>query len=238
MAPSIIGMQSIIATRSVEIFLMVVDRCVVKHIFNFSAKVQQNFDICKFICCECLRTSIIICNFADGFEKLRTMKTFREIIGYVLGGVLFVALLPTIMWLASGMPALAHIGAYRAAITGMLIMGGLTLSVWTIVYMKRQGKGNPMDAFDHEIGPRTQHLMTDGPYRLNRNPMLTGTFLYLSGFIVWLWTWQSLLVWLIFVAIMIVQVRSEEKRLLRDFGEEYDAYCKRTGRFLPFTWNK
>ena len=39
------------------------------------------------------------------------MKLLREIIGYVLGGVLFVALMPTVMWLASGMPKLEHIGA-------------------------------------------------------------------------------------------------------------------------------
>ncbi len=163
------------------------------------------------------------------------MAKVRDIAGYVLGGVLFVVLLPTVMWLASGMPALEHIGAVRASIAGVLILGGLALSVWTIVYMKRRGKGNPMDAFDHEIASRTQHLMTDGPYRLNRNPMLTGTFVYLSGYIVWLWTWQALLVWVIFVGIMFVQVLSEEKRLRRDFGEEYETYCKRTGRFLPFS---
>jgi len=166
-------------------------------------------------------------------------KTIQNIAGYVLGGVMFVGLLPTIMWLASGMPDMAvHIGALRASLTGLLMLGGLTLSVWTIVYMKRRGKGNPMDAFGHEVAPRTQHLMVDGPYRLNRNPMLTGTFIYLLGYIVWLWTWQALLVWVIFVAIMIVQVLSEEKRLRRDFGEEYEAYCRRTGRFLPWTCKK
>lgn len=155
----------------------------------------------------------------------------KEIAGYVLGGVMFVVLLPTIMWLASGMPALEHIGALRASLTGLLMVGGLTLSVWTIVYMKRRGKGNPMDAFGHEVAPRTQHLMTDGPYRLNRNPMLTGTLVYLASFIVWLWTWQAVLVWFIFLAIMFVQVLTEEKRLRQDFGEEYEAYCKRTRRF-------
>lgn len=67
------------------------------------------------------------------------------------------------------------------------MVGGLTLSVWTIVYMKLRGKGNPMDAFGHEVAPRTQHLMTEGPYRINRNPMLTGTLFYLASFIVWLW---------------------------------------------------
>ena len=160
------------------------------------------------------------------------MKKIREIAGYVLGGVLFVGVLPTIMWLASGMPNMAvHIGVWRAVGTGILILGGLSLSIWTIVYMKTRGKGNPMDAFGKEIGPRTQHLMTDGPYRINRNPMLTGTLLYLAGFIVWLWTWQALLVWAIFFVIMFVQVLTEEHRLKRDFGEEYDAYCKQTRRF-------
>ena len=37
------------------------------------------------------------------------------------------------------------------------MLGGLTLSVWTIAYMKLRGKGNPMDAFGHEVAPRTQH---------------------------------------------------------------------------------
>ena len=160
------------------------------------------------------------------------MKQLREIVGYVLGGVLFVVLLPGIMWLASGMPDPAvHIGAWRALATGVLMLGGLSLSVWTIVYMKTRGKGNPMDAFGKEIAPRTQHLMTDGPYRINRNPMLTGTLTYLAGFCIWLWTWQAVVVWAVFFAIMFVQVLTEEKRLRKDFGKEYEEYCKNSRRF-------
>jgi len=159
------------------------------------------------------------------------MKVFREIVGYVLGGVLFVGLIPAIMWFTSGRPELEHIGALRASVTGLLIIGGLSLSVWTIIYMKRRGKGNPMDAFGHEVAPRTQHLMTDGPYRINRNPMLTGTLTYLAGAAVWLWTWQAVLVWVLFFCIMFVQVVSEERRLLRDFGTEYEDYCKHSRRF-------
>ena len=160
------------------------------------------------------------------------MKQLREIIGYLLGGLLFVVLMPTVMWLVSGMPEIMPVGAVRASITGLLMIGGLTLSIWTIVYMKRRGKGNPMDAFGHEVAPRTQHLMTDGPYRLNRNPMLTGTLIYLAGFAIWLCTWQALIVWMLFFAIMSVQVISEERRLHRDFGNEYDEYCKNVPRFF------
>ena len=161
------------------------------------------------------------------------MKKLREIAGYVLGGLMFVLLIPTLMWLASGRPNLGDIPVWRIVIAVVLAVLGIALSVWSIVYMRRKGNGNPMDAFGHEVAPRTRHLMTDGPYRLSRNPMLTGSFVYYAGVCVCLWTWQALLVFVAFIAIMLLQVRSEEKRLLRDFGAEYEEYCRRTGRFWP-----
>ena len=162
------------------------------------------------------------------------MKILKEIFGYVLGGILFVALIPSIMWFASGQPEVLPIGNVRLIIGIILAAAELGTSIWSIVYMRCKGNGNPMDAFGHEVAPRTVHLMTDGPYRLSRNPMLTGTFVYLSGICVWLWTWQSVAVFVVFIEIMLIQVRTEEKRLLKDFGEEYETYCRRTGRFLPF----
>lgn len=159
------------------------------------------------------------------------MKLLREIVGYVLGGVLFVGLIPTLMWLASGMPDLLPIDIARGGVAIAIMLAGLALSIWTIIYMKRRGKGNPMDAFGHEVAPRTSHLMTDGPYRINRNPMLTGTLIYLAGIAIVLWSWQALLVFAAFVAIMMVQVFSEERRLHRDFGKEYEEFCKIRRRF-------
>ena len=159
------------------------------------------------------------------------MKLLREIIGYLLGGVLFVGLMPTLMWLASSRPAVWPVATIRLIVAILLILLGLALSVWTIVYMRHKADGNPMDAFGHEVAPRTKCLMTDGPYRINRNPMLTGIFLYLIGICVWLWTWQAAAVFVAFVVIMLIQVRSEEIRLRRDFGEEYEEYCRNSRRF-------
>ena len=164
------------------------------------------------------------------------MKKMREIAGYVIGGLMFVLLIPTVMWLASGRPDFGDIPVWRIVIAAVLAVFGIALSVWSIVYMRHKGDGNPMDAFGHEVAPRTKHLMTDGPYRLSRNPMLTGIFVYLIGCCIWLWTWQSVLVFIVFVAIMLVQVRTEESRLRRDFGEEYEEYCRKVGRFLPGNW--
>ena len=158
----------------------------------------------------------------------------RNTFGYLLGFLVFVAGIPALMWRVSGMPAIAIIPTGRLILSALIAMVGLSLSVWSIVYMKRVGKGNPFDAMGHEVAPRTKHLMTDGPYRLSRNPMLSGTYLYYIGLVVAWWSWWALLVFAVVAGLMMLQVRSEEKRLAADFGEEYLEYKKRTGRFITF----
>ena len=106
---------------------------------------------------------------------------------------MFVFLIPTLMWWVSGMPSMREVPVWKLVLAIALALLGLTLSVWSIVYMRRKGDGNPMDAFGHEVAPRTKHLMTEGPYRLSRNPMLTGSFVYYAGVCIWLWKWPALL---------------------------------------------
>jgi protein-S-isoprenylcysteine O-methyltransferase Ste14 len=161
------------------------------------------------------------------------IKILREIAGYVLGLVVFVGLMPTLMWLASGRPSIVAVAPVWLIVVGLAMMVlGLALSLWSIIHMRHVGKGNPFDAFGHEVAPRTQHLMTDGPYRFSRNPMLLGVFVLLIGMIVILHTWQAVLIFALFVAIMLRQVASEEKRLAKDFGDEYAEYCKHTRRII------
>ena len=156
----------------------------------------------------------------------------RQIIGYLLGFSVFIAGIPALMWLVAGMPTPADIPIIRLYLGMIIAVAGLALSVWSIVYMKRVGMGNPFDAMGHEVAPRTRHLMTDGPYKRSRNPMLTGTYLYYVGVLIALWSWWSLLLFAIIAAVMTLQVRSEEKRLETDFGQEYLDYKKKVRRFL------
>ena len=156
----------------------------------------------------------------------------KQVLGYVLGFSIFIVGIPALMWWVAGMPALADLPVGRLYLTTLIALAGLALSVWSIVYMKRVGKGNPFDAMGHEVAPRTKHLMTDGPYKMSRNPMLSGTYLYYIGVLIALWSWWSLLVFAVIATVMMQQVRSEEKRLEADFGQEYLDYKKRTGRFI------
>ena len=156
----------------------------------------------------------------------------KQVLGYVLGFVIFIVGIPTLMWWAAGMPAWADLPVGRLYLAALVALAGLVLSVWSIVYMKRVGKGNPFDAMGHEVAPRTRLLMTDGPYKMSRNPMLTGTYLYYIGILIALWSWWALLVFAIIAAVMMLQVRSEEKRLEADFGQEYLDYKRNVRRFL------
>ena len=159
--------------------------------------------------------------------------SIRDFIGYVMGLILFVVLIPIIMWKLSGD---IHLGMAQTAVLAVLALGGIGLSIWSIVYMRNVGKGNPMDAFNHEVAPRTVNLMTEGPYRICRNPMLLGVFLYYIGVIICLGTWQSATVFVVYFAVMMVQVRREEERLRQDFGKAYEEYCRTTKKLIPFVW--
>ena len=156
-----------------------------------------------------------------------------NIIGYLLGLLIFVIGIPALMWLVSGRPWPYYPDSmWQFIISVLLAVCGLTLSIYSIVYMRIVGKGNPFDAFGHEVAPRTKRLMTSGPYRLCRNPMLVGIYIYDVGILVWLWSVLPVIIFLIEVILLTLQVHSEEKRLTQDFGQEYLDYKKRVKRYL------
>lgn len=170
----------------------------------------------------------IICSRRREIEKMK--KFIRETGAYVFGFIVFVVLLPLIMWLAAGRSEITG-----AALVMLCIFGaaGIGISLWSIIYMRLVGKGNPFDAYGHELAPRTKHLITGGPYRLCRNPMMTGMLIYWVTLQLVLLSWKACLVFVAVMIAMAFQIRSEEKRLETDFGEEYAEYKSRTFRFIP-----
>ena len=156
----------------------------------------------------------------------------KNAVGYILGFLVFVAGIPALMWWVSGRPFPWAPALPWAIIAAIFMVVGISLSIWAIVHMKKVGEGNPFDAYNHEVAPRTKHLMTDGPYRFSRNPMLLGIYVYDIGVMLWLLSWWALIVFAVEVVFLTVQVRSEEKRLEADFGDEYRAYKKQVPRYF------
>ena len=155
-----------------------------------------------------------------------------DVFGYILGLLIFVIGIPALMWLVSGRPwPYAPDSVVLRVVALLFVVSGFALSIYSIVYMRVVGKGNPFDAYNHEVAPRTKHLMTEGPYSLCRNPMLVGIYIYDVGILLWLCSAMPLLIFILEVILLTLQVRSEEKRLEEDFGQEYIDYKKRVGRY-------
>ena len=66
------------------------------------------------------------------------IRLLREIAGYLLGLLLFLGLIPFLMWLASGKPDINALFHSWLSLAGLIaIASGLALSVWAILHMRR-----------------------------------------------------------------------------------------------------
>jgi len=82
------------------------------------------------------------------------------------------------------------------------------------------------------LGRSAKDLKISGAYRFSRNPQLIAYFVFLAGYVLLTPMWLGL-VWLVIYAIIAhVMVLTEEGHLRRTFGAEYQAYCRRTPRYL------
>lgn len=82
---------------------------------------------------------------------------------------------------------------------------------------------------------RGQKVIDTGIYSLVRHPMYTGFIFFITGVNVWLGTYLSLFLSLIFLAIALrSRIIVEEKTLLNDL-EGYEDYCKKVrARLFPY----
>jgi protein-S-isoprenylcysteine O-methyltransferase Ste14 len=84
------------------------------------------------------------------------------------------------------------------------------------------------------VAIRRQHsLVTHGPYRWIRHPLYTFGSLAFAGFSLLTANWFIGLAGLLALAVLMVRTPIEEAKLIERFGDEYRAYMRRTGRFLP-----
>ena len=76
-------------------------------------------------------------------------------------------------------------------------------------------------------------LVQNGIFGKTRNPMYVGLFFVLLAWAIWLQDLANIAVLLVFIVVLTeLQIKPEEAALRTLFGDEYDAYCKRVGRWL------
>ena len=170
------------------------------------------------------------------------MKTLhRHILGYLIGFSLFIVVLPYDFYTLSRLDfifngnVLIRRDLLRFIPAGIFVVPGAVFAIWSNLFLLTVGKGGPTDAFGVSISPQTQKLVTTGPYKYSRNPMVFGALSLYAGIVIFLNSITACIAWVILLILAIVFLKkSEEKRLIRDFGEEYQDYQKKVSMIFPF----
>jgi protein-S-isoprenylcysteine O-methyltransferase Ste14 len=164
----------------------------------------------------------------------------RFITGYMVGITVFLIIIPYGFYQLSRLDYLVNyqmlIGpmVLRYAVSAVFFLIGLVFVLWSNSFLLIIGEGGPADALGVAISPRTKKLVTRGPYRFCRNPMVFGAFSVYLSLVLFLNSFFGLTGLLILLLMAILYLRhSEEKRLLHDFGDEFLDYKKKVPMIIP-----
>lgn len=86
----------------------------------------------------------------------------------------------------------------------------------------------------HQDNDAPHSIVTVGPYRMIRHPFYTGFLLIMISAVLALPHWSTLAAFAYtLMALNVTAVREERRLIASEFGREYQAYARSTGRFLP-----
>lgn len=171
--------------------------------------------------------------------------TVQHIAGYFLGGLVFLFAIPLgMVGLSKALDPLLNVPlipypVLRLVLSIVLLLCGLLFAFWSLIIQNTVGQGGPLEFANVEISPRTKKLVVTGPYRYTRNPMLFGACSLYFAVALYLNSISALSLAILFMVFMLFFVkRVEEKRLLREFGAEYEEYRQKVSMFIPWPMRK
>jgi len=163
---------------------------------------------------------------ATGTRKTRTLLTPFGVAAFLGFTALFVVAalrVDALLRLPSLLPDRA-----RLPLSTSLMAAGVAVTVWSALHFLRV-RGTPVP---FNPPPR---LVTTGPYRWSRNPMLTGVFAFLLGLGLAVDSLSLVCFFLpLYVLANVWELKQiEEPELVKRLGDEYTEYRRRTSMFLP-----
>lgn len=110
-----------------------------------------------------------------------------------------------------------------------LFLAGGALRLWPVFVLGKRFSGLVAIQEGHQ-------LVTDGPYRLVRNPSYLGLLISVTGWALAFRSVLGLVLAALFLPPLIARMAAEERLLASQFGAAYDAYRARTWRLVPYLY--
>jgi protein-S-isoprenylcysteine O-methyltransferase Ste14 len=107
-----------------------------------------------------------------------------------------------------------------------LLAAGTTLRLWPVFVLGRRFSGLVAIQPGHE-------LVTTGIYRVIQHPSYLGLLITMLGWALAFCSVIGVLLTFLMLGPLLGRIRAEETFLRSHFGEEYEAYCRRTSRLIP-----
>jgi protein-S-isoprenylcysteine O-methyltransferase Ste14 len=97
---------------------------------------------------------------------------------------------------------------------------------WTQIHLDTQ--------WSAQLQLRKEHrLITSGPYARIRHPLYSAMFSWGIALALLNANWIFVALAILMIAGILVHIPREEKLMLEAFGDEYQAYIRRTGKYFP-----
>lgn len=140
---------------------------------------------------------------------------------YAVGAVSGAQLPEGILWGHTLQQYIGDAGTWIGLVVS-LIGAALVIVGWKAIHKnywsKEEGKGK---------------LVTEGIYAYIRHPQYTGFFLITFGMMLEWATTPLIGLYILLVVLYVRLAKREEKDMVEEFGQEYEAYRKRTKMFIP-----
>ncbi len=137
------------------------------------------------------------------------------------------------------------VGIQLSSLTYLLVSGPIFAHSWDGLLLETAGVFLGLWAIyiagihNVNVAPKPKPggvLITHGPYRILRHPMYLAQVVAVIPLVNMHLTALRLIVLFLLAFTLLLKINYEEKGLIRQFGEEYKTYQKRSFRVLPFLY--
>lgn len=122
-------------------------------------------------------------------------------------------------------PLTVHTG-WLPAVGSVVLVGSLTFALWARYVLGTMWTSSAQVKQSHR-------LRTDGPYRITRHPIYTGLLGMLAGTALTAGLGRHVVLFLLLLALFVLKIRTEERLLVAELGDEYADYRRRVPGLFP-----